>query len=132
MHEEYKAIVDSGFLLQVDDPRLATHYHRHPDIGVEECRRFIGRSVDVVNHALRDLPEDRIRFHTCYSRKTASQLAVDRKVDQGPVARPPLSLQPEANRPHLPRFERSLGASHSTRVPWALLSGCPVEFRMFH
>src|SRR6202012_3657474 len=35
MHEEYKAIVDAGFLLQVDDPRLATHYDRHPEIGVE-------------------------------------------------------------------------------------------------
>lgn len=71
MHEEYQAVIDAGFLLQVDDPRLATHYDRHPDIGVEECRRFIERSVEVVNHALRGLPEDRIRFHTCYSRNVA-------------------------------------------------------------
>jgi 5-methyltetrahydropteroyltriglutamate--homocysteine methyltransferase len=71
MHEEYKAIVDSGLLLQVDDPRLATHYDRHPEIGVEECRRFIAKGVEIVNHALRGIPEERVRFHTCYSRNVA-------------------------------------------------------------
>jgi 5-methyltetrahydropteroyltriglutamate--homocysteine methyltransferase len=71
MHAEYKAIVDAGFLVQIDDPRLATHYDRHPEIGVEECRRFIERGVEIVNHALRGIPEDRVRFHTCYSRNVA-------------------------------------------------------------
>jgi len=71
MHEEYKAIVDAGFLLQVDDPRLATHYDRHPTIGVEECRQFIEQGVEIVNYALRGIPEDRVRFHTCYSRNVA-------------------------------------------------------------
>ena len=33
MREEYKAIVDAGLLVQIDDPRLATHYDRHPDLG---------------------------------------------------------------------------------------------------
>ncbi len=71
MHEEYKAIVDAGFVLQVDDPRLATHYDRHPDIDVEQCRAFIAHGVEIVNHALRGIPEDRVRFHTCYSRNVA-------------------------------------------------------------
>jgi 5-methyltetrahydropteroyltriglutamate--homocysteine methyltransferase len=71
MHEEYIAIVDAGFLLQVDDPRLATHYDRHPEIGVEECRRFIEHGVEIVNYALRGIPEERVRFHTCYSRNVA-------------------------------------------------------------
>ena len=41
MREEYKAIVDAGFVLQVDDPRLITHYNRAPEISLEENRRFI-------------------------------------------------------------------------------------------
>lgn len=38
MHVEYQAIVDAGFILQIDDPRLATHYDRHPELSVDECR----------------------------------------------------------------------------------------------
>jgi 5-methyltetrahydropteroyltriglutamate--homocysteine methyltransferase len=67
MHVEYKAIVDSGFLLQIDDPRMATHYNRTPDASIEDCRKFIALRVEAVNHALRGIPEDRVRFHTCYS-----------------------------------------------------------------
>ncbi|MGH7073745.1 MAG: cobalamin-independent methionine synthase II family protein [Stellaceae bacterium] len=67
MHVEYKAIIDAGFILQIDDPRMATHYNRAVNASVEECRRFIALRVDTVNHALRGLPEDRVRFHTCYS-----------------------------------------------------------------
>lgn len=71
MREEYKAIVDAGFILQIDDPRLATHYDRHPDISIEECRKFIAEQVDYINHALRGIPPDRVRFHTCYSTNIA-------------------------------------------------------------
>jgi len=67
MHEEYRAIVDAGFLLQIDDPRMATHYNRARDSSIEDCRRFIALRVEAVNHALRGIPEDRVRFHTCYS-----------------------------------------------------------------
>ena len=67
MHEEYKAIVDAGFLLQIDDPRMATHYNRTPGASIEDCRKFIAVRVEAVNHALRGIPEDRVRFHTCYS-----------------------------------------------------------------
>ena len=67
MHVEYKAIVDAGFLLQIDDPRMATHYNRTPDASIEDCRTFIALRVEAVNHALRGIPEDRVRFHTCYS-----------------------------------------------------------------
>lgn len=67
MHVEYKAIVDAGFLLQIDDPRMATHYNRSANASIEECRRFIELRVEAVNHALRGIPEDRVRFHTCYS-----------------------------------------------------------------
>ncbi|HMF21431.1 MAG TPA: cobalamin-independent methionine synthase II family protein [Pseudolabrys sp.] len=67
MHVEYKAIVDAGFVLQIDDPRMATHYNRAVDASLEQCRKFIALRVEAVNHALRGIPEDRVRFHTCYS-----------------------------------------------------------------
>ena len=67
MHEEYKAIVGAGLILQIDDPRMATHYDRTPGATIEECRKFIALRVEAVNHALRGIPEDRVRFHTCYS-----------------------------------------------------------------
>jgi 5-methyltetrahydropteroyltriglutamate--homocysteine methyltransferase len=74
MHEEYKAIVDAGLILQIDDPRMATHYDRTPGASVEECRRFIAVRVEALNHALRGLPEERVRFHTCYSVNTAPRV----------------------------------------------------------
>ncbi len=67
MHVEYKAIVDAGFVLQIDDPRMATHYNRTPGASIDDCRKFIALRAEAVNHALRGIPEDRVRFHTCYS-----------------------------------------------------------------
>ncbi len=67
MHVEYRAIVDAGFLLQIDDPRLATHYNRTPDASIEDCRKFMMLRVEMLNYALRGIPQDRVRFHTCYS-----------------------------------------------------------------
>jgi 5-methyltetrahydropteroyltriglutamate--homocysteine methyltransferase len=67
MRVEFKAIVDAGFVLQIDDPRMATHYNRTPSASIEDCRKFIALRVEAVNHALRDIPQDRVRFHTCYS-----------------------------------------------------------------
>lgn len=67
MREEYKAIVDSGLLLQIDDPRLVTYYNLRPDLDLAGFRKWANVRVEALNHALRDLPRDRIRFHTCYS-----------------------------------------------------------------
>jgi 5-methyltetrahydropteroyltriglutamate--homocysteine methyltransferase len=67
MRVEYKAIVDAGLLLQIDDPRMATHYNRAVDASIEDCRKFIALRVEAVNHALRGIPAERVRFHTCYS-----------------------------------------------------------------
>ena len=67
MHEEYKAIVDAGFLLQIDDPRLVTYYILSPTSTVDECSRWAEVRVEALNHALRDIPRERVRFHTCYS-----------------------------------------------------------------
>src|SRR3954452_20280625 len=67
MHIEYKAIVDGGFILQIDDPRMATHYNRTPDASIADCRKFIAQRVETVNLALKGIPRERVRFHTCYS-----------------------------------------------------------------
>jgi len=67
MRVEYKAIVDAGFLLQIDDPRLATHYNRTPGALIADCRKFMALRVEAVNYALRGIAPERVRFHTCYS-----------------------------------------------------------------
>jgi 5-methyltetrahydropteroyltriglutamate--homocysteine methyltransferase len=74
MHVEYKAIVDAGLLLQIDDPRMATHYNRAVNSSIDDCRKFIALRVETVNHALRGIPEDRVRFHTCYSVNVAPRV----------------------------------------------------------
>jgi 5-methyltetrahydropteroyltriglutamate--homocysteine methyltransferase len=65
--EEYKAIVEAGFLLQIDDPRLVSYYTLRPDQSIAECRKWAEPRIAAVNHALRDIPTEKIRFHTCYS-----------------------------------------------------------------
>jgi 5-methyltetrahydropteroyltriglutamate--homocysteine methyltransferase len=66
MSEEYKAIVDAGFLVQIDDPMLATCYVMYSDMSLEDCRKWIALRIEVLNHALRDIPREKIRWHTCY------------------------------------------------------------------
>jgi 5-methyltetrahydropteroyltriglutamate--homocysteine methyltransferase len=67
LREEYKAIVDAGFLVQVDDPHFLTNYIRNPRLTLDQCRQEAEKHVELLNYALRGIPEDRIRFHTCYS-----------------------------------------------------------------
>ena len=55
MREEYKAIVDAGFLLQIDDPRLVTYYIIHPEASIANCRKWAEIRVEALNHALRDI-----------------------------------------------------------------------------
>ncbi len=66
MREEYKAIVDAGFLVQIDDPHIATYYTLHPELSVQQCRMWAERHIEALNHALRDIPRDKVRWHTCY------------------------------------------------------------------
>jgi 5-methyltetrahydropteroyltriglutamate--homocysteine methyltransferase len=67
LRTEYRTIVDSGFLLQVDDARAAVTYDRMvPPASFDDYYRWLGRHVDVLNHALEGIPEDRIRYHVCW------------------------------------------------------------------
>jgi 5-methyltetrahydropteroyltriglutamate--homocysteine methyltransferase len=67
MREEYKAIVEAGLVLQIDDPAIAENFDQiNPEPTVEEYRRFTMVRVEALNHALRGLPRERIRFHLCW------------------------------------------------------------------
>ena len=66
MREEYLAIVDAGFLLQIDDPWLIEILTDDGRSIPAERRRRAEEHIEVLNHALRGIPADRIRLHTCY------------------------------------------------------------------
>ena len=67
LRTEYRAIVDAGFLLQVDDARAAVTYDRMvPPASFDDYYRWVGRHVEVLNHALEGIPEDRVRYHVCW------------------------------------------------------------------
>ena len=58
MREEYKAIVDAGLILQIDDPAIAENWDQiNPEPTVEEYRKFTMLRVEALNHALRGLPQ---------------------------------------------------------------------------
>jgi 5-methyltetrahydropteroyltriglutamate--homocysteine methyltransferase len=66
LHEEYKAIVDAGLVVQIDDPQLASHYTTHPELDIAQCRNVASATVELLNHALAGIPPERVRYHTCY------------------------------------------------------------------
>ena len=66
MREEYKAIVEAGFLLQIDNPDLPDAWQINADMSVAEYRKYAEMRVDALNHALRDIPPESVRFHTCW------------------------------------------------------------------
>ena len=66
LREEYLAIVDAGFLLQVDDPWLIEYLSENPATTPEQRRRDAAQHVEILSHALRGIPRERIRLHTCY------------------------------------------------------------------
>jgi 5-methyltetrahydropteroyltriglutamate--homocysteine methyltransferase len=65
MREEYLAIVDAGFVLQVDDPWLIDML-ADPKVALKDRRKAGQMHIEVINHALRGIPKDRVRHHTCY------------------------------------------------------------------
>ena len=67
MREEYQAIVDAGLILQIDDPSLSDNWDMiNPEPPLAEYKKFALVRIDALNHALRGLPEDRIRYHICW------------------------------------------------------------------
>ncbi len=66
MHEEYKAIVDAGFLLQIDDPDLPDGWQFMSQMTVPEYHKYAELRIDALNHGLRGIAPDKVRFHTCW------------------------------------------------------------------
>jgi 5-methyltetrahydropteroyltriglutamate--homocysteine methyltransferase len=67
MRTEYRAIVDAGLLLQLDDARFAVTYDRMvPPASLAEYRSWVARHVEVLNAALEGIPEERVRYHVCW------------------------------------------------------------------
>ena len=66
IRQEYKAIIDAGFILQVDDAWVPAAWDRSPEFDLDSYRRYAQDSIEVLNHALDGLPEDRIRYHLCW------------------------------------------------------------------
>ena len=67
LREEYVAIIDAGLMLQLDDPAIAENWDQIvPEPSVEAYKRFTMVRIEALNHAIRGLPPERIRFHLCW------------------------------------------------------------------
>jgi 5-methyltetrahydropteroyltriglutamate--homocysteine methyltransferase len=67
LHDEYKAIIDAGLTLQIDDAFLATYYDvMVPPNAFADYYKWADFRVDATNEAIRELPPERIRYHVCW------------------------------------------------------------------
>jgi 5-methyltetrahydropteroyltriglutamate--homocysteine methyltransferase len=67
MRTEYRMIVDAGFILQLDDARTAVTFDRMVPPGTfADYRKWVAMHVELLNHALDGIPEDRVRYHVCW------------------------------------------------------------------
>ena len=67
MREEYEAVVEAGFVLQLDCPDLAMGRHiQHADLSLADFRKAAQLHIDVMNHALARIPAERLRMHLCW------------------------------------------------------------------
>ena len=67
LREEYKAITDAGLIVQLDDPSLAENWDQiNPEPSIADYLAFTAKSVEALNHAIRDLPKELLRLHLCW------------------------------------------------------------------
>ncbi len=66
LREEYRAIYDSGLLVQINDAVLANMYDHYVEQSPEKYRQWAGLRIEALNHALQGIPEDRVRYHVCF------------------------------------------------------------------
>ena len=104
MKREYKAIVDAGFILQLDCPDLAMLRHMvYLDKSLEEFRKIISVNVAALNHAVADIPADRMRMHVCWGSTMAphhTDIPLRDIVDIVLTAKPMAVSFPAANARH--------------------------------
>ena len=67
LRPEYRAVVEAGFILQLDDPGVVTSWDMlKPEPSRADYRRYTMARLDALNHALAGLPEERVRYHFCW------------------------------------------------------------------
>ena len=66
LRQEYLEIYEAGFIVQVDDAVLANMYDHLVSQSPQLYRRWAELRIDALNHALRDIPEDHVRYHVCF------------------------------------------------------------------
>jgi 5-methyltetrahydropteroyltriglutamate--homocysteine methyltransferase len=66
LREEYRAIIDAGFMLQVDDAWIPALWDHDPSLDLETYGAYCRTRVEALNHALEDLPVERVRYHLCW------------------------------------------------------------------
>jgi 5-methyltetrahydropteroyltriglutamate--homocysteine methyltransferase len=66
MRTEYEAIVNAGFLLQIDDPDLPDGWACRPELSVAQYRDYAALRVDALNYGLRNIPKEKVRLHVCW------------------------------------------------------------------
>ncbi|MFV0406480.1 MAG: cobalamin-independent methionine synthase II family protein [Propioniciclava sp.] len=67
LREEYRAIVDAGLIVQIDDPSLAENWDQiNPEPSIVDYQAFTKIRVDALNHAIRGLPPEQVRLHLCW------------------------------------------------------------------
>jgi 5-methyltetrahydropteroyltriglutamate--homocysteine methyltransferase len=117
MRTEYEAIVESGLMLQVDSPDLAMGRHiMHRDLSDEEHVARIRVHIDVLNHALRNVPAERVRLHVCWGNYEGPHhfdIGVEKIIDVVLSAKPQTILFEASN----PRHAHEWAVWREARVP---------------
>ncbi len=117
MRREYQAIVEAGFVLQLDCPDLAMLRHMvYLDLPLASYRKIIAVNVAALNHAVRDLPPERMRMHVCWGSTMAphhTDVELKDIVDIVLGARPHAVSFPAAN----PRHEHEWKVWRDVKLP---------------
>ena len=66
LREEYRAVYNSGLIVQIDDAVLANLYDHFVQQSPEKYKEWAGLRIEALNHALQGIPEDRVRYHVCF------------------------------------------------------------------
>jgi 5-methyltetrahydropteroyltriglutamate--homocysteine methyltransferase len=84
LREEYVAIVEAGFQLQVDDAWIPALWDHEPELDLETYVQYCRPRIEALNHALRGIPEERVRYHLCWGSwhgPHATDIPLERIVD---------------------------------------------------
>ncbi len=104
MKREYEAIVAAGFVLQLDCPDLAMSRHTlYPNMDLAAYRKLIGKNVEALNHAVANIPAERMRMHVCWGSTVAprhTDIPLRDIIDVILAAKPQAVSFPAANARH--------------------------------